>query len=63
PDGSSTDSPQDASIESAQEEILEAEPEIDTINERTSRDRDFQREQELLDQTPDDDLTVPDIDG
>ena len=63
PDGSSTESPQDASIESAQEEILEAEPEIDTINERTSRDREFQREQELLDQTPDDDLTVPDIDG
>ncbi len=62
PDASST-SPQDASIESAQEEILDAEPEIDTIDERTSRDRDFQREQEMLDQTPDDDPTTPDIDG
>lgn len=63
PQNQSSGSPQDASIESAQEEILGDEPDIDTVDERTSRDRDYQREQEMLDQTPDDDPTTPDIDG
>jgi hypothetical protein len=38
-------------------------PDIEAINERTSEDRDYQRDMDVLDQTPDDDLTVPDIDG
>ncbi len=57
------ENPQDASIESAEEELLSTDPDIDTINERTSEDRDYQREQEVLDQTPDDNLSGPDIDG
>ena len=61
---SSDQSPQDAAIESAEEEILEGvDPDIEAINERTSEDRDYQRDMDVLDQTPDDDLTVPDIDG
>lgn len=61
---SSSQTPQDAAIESAQEEILEGtDPEIEAIKERTSEDRDYQYERDVLDQTPDDDLTVPDIDG
>jgi len=61
---SSQQTPQDAAIESARDEILEGvDPDIETINERTSEDRDYQREMEILDQTPDDDLTIPDIDG
>ncbi len=61
---SSGQSPQDAAIQSAEEEILEGvDPDIESINERTSEDRDYQRERDILDQTPDDDLTVPDIDG
>jgi len=62
PDAGATESPQDASLESVEEDMLEADPDIDTINERTSEDRDYQREQEMLDQTPDD-LSGPDIDG
>jgi outer membrane protein assembly factor BamE len=61
---SSGQSPQDAAIESAEEEILEGvDPDIESINERTSEDRDYQRAMDILDQTPDDDLTTPDIDG
>jgi len=60
----STQSPQDAAIESARDEMLEGvDPDIESINERTSEDRDYQKDMELLDQTPDNDLSVPDIDG
>ena len=68
PDSGSGDgsgqSPQDAAIESAQEEVLQGvDPDIESINERTSEDRDYQYERDVLDQTPDDDLSIPDIDG
>jgi outer membrane protein assembly factor BamE len=62
PEDEATESPQEASIESAEEEILGDDPDIDTIDERTSEDREYQREQELLDQTPGD-VSGPDIDG
>jgi hypothetical protein len=46
------------------EEVLQGvDPDIETINERNSEDRDYQREQDVLDQTPDHDLSTPDIDG
>ena len=63
PDAGSQDSPQDAALESAEEDVLGADPDIDTIDERTSEDREYQRDMDVLDQTPDDDLSVPDIDG
>ncbi len=57
------ESPQDAAIESAEEEMFESQdPDIESINERTSEDREYQRNMELLDQTPNDG-TGPDIDG
>ncbi len=60
---SQTESPQDAAIESAEEEVFESQdPDIESINERTSEDREYQRNMELLDQTPNDG-TGPDIDG
>ncbi|MBT8047860.1 MAG: outer membrane protein assembly factor BamE [Xanthomonadales bacterium] len=61
---SASKSPQDAAVESAKEEVLEGvDPDIDSINERDSEDREYLRDQGVLDQTPDDDLSVPDIDG
>jgi len=63
-DSTKGQSPQEASVDSVQEEVLKGkDPDIDTINERNSEDRDYQKDQELLDQTPDHDLTAPDIDG
>jgi outer membrane protein assembly factor BamE len=59
-----TQSPQAAAIDSVQEEVLKGkDPDIDTINERNSEDRDYQKDQDVLDQTPDHDLSTPDIDG
>ena len=55
--------PQDASIEEAQEEILGADPDIDAVRERDAQDRDYQRDRDVLDQTPDDGPMGPDIDG
>ena len=58
------DSPQDAAIDSAGEEVLEGvDPDIEAIEERTSEDREYQRDIDVLDQTPDGDLSGPDIDG
>jgi len=57
-------SPQDASVESAEEEILgKSTPDIDTVPERAAEDRDYQRDRDVLDQTPKDGPTGPDIDG
>jgi len=57
-------SPQDASIESAEEEVLEGtDPDIEAIQERTSKDREYQKDMDVLDQTPGSDPTSPDIDG
>lgn len=62
--GSPSTSPQDAAVDSVKEEVLQGvDPDIETINERNSEDRDYQREQDVLDQTPDHDLSTPDIDG
>jgi outer membrane protein assembly factor BamE len=57
-------SPQDEALGSAEQEVLDrAKPEIKAIEERSSEDHDYQRSQDVLDQTPDHDLTTPDIDG
>ena len=55
--------PQDASLEEAQQEVLGSDPDIDTIQERDAQDREYQRERDILDQTPDSGPTGPDIDG
>jgi hypothetical protein len=57
-------SPQDASLESAEEEVLgKKDPDIDAVPERSSQDRDYQKDQDVLDQTPKDGPMGPDIDG
>ncbi len=55
--------PQTASIESAEEEALSTDPDIEAIRERTSEDREYRKDMEVLDQTPDDGRSGPDIDG
>lgn len=57
------ESVQDATIKTAEEEILGADPDIETIEERTSEDREYQRDMDVLDQTPGDGVSSPDIDG
>jgi outer membrane protein assembly factor BamE len=64
PADTGTQSPQDASVDAVQEEVLQGvDPAIDIINERDAQDREYQRDGDMLDQTPDDDPTAPDIDG
>ena len=63
---SQTDSqadPHAASIESAAEDALSTDPDIEAIKERTSEEREYRKDMELLDQTPDDVVPGPDIDG
>lgn len=55
--------PHAASIEAAAEEALSVDPVIEAIKERTSEEREYRRDMEVLDQTPDDGRTGPDIDG
>jgi outer membrane protein assembly factor BamE len=55
--------PHAAAIQSAAEEALSTDPDIEAIRERTSEDREYLEDMELLDQTPDDGLSGPDIDG
>ena len=55
--------PHAASIESAEEEALSTDPDIEAIKERTSEDHEYRKDMEALDQTPDDGLSGPDIDG
>ncbi|MBT8040066.1 MAG: outer membrane protein assembly factor BamE [Xanthomonadales bacterium] len=63
-DSDQTESPQDAALESVQEEVLEGvDEDEEAVNERNAEDRDYQRGMDVLDQTPDDSLTTPDIDG
>ena len=38
-------------------------PDIDTVPERSSDDRDYRKDQDVLDQTPKDGPIGPDIDG
>ena len=57
-------SPQDASLESAEQEVLEKkDPDIDTVPERSADERDYRKDQDVLDQTPQDGPLGPDIDG
>ena len=55
--------PHAASIESAAEDALYTDPDIEAIEERTSEEREYRKDMELLDQTPDDGVPGPDIDG
>jgi outer membrane protein assembly factor BamE len=55
--------PMDKSIDAAEEEILDSDPDIKAIKERTSEDYEFREEMESLEQTPDDGMPGPDIDG
>jgi outer membrane protein assembly factor BamE len=52
--------PHEAAVESAEEEVLKK-PDIDTIDERNSEDREYKPD--VLDQTPKDGPIGPDIDG
>lgn len=57
-------SPQDASLEQAEEEVLgKKDPDINTVPDRESDDRDYRKDQDVLDQTPRDGPLGPDIDG
>jgi outer membrane protein assembly factor BamE len=57
-------SPQDAAVDSVQEEVLKGvKPDIDAVDERSAEDREYEEDKRVLDQTPDDDLSTPDIDG
>ena len=64
PDKDQPESPQDAAIESVEEEVLEGvDEDAEAISERNEADREFQRDMEVLDQSPPGDPGVPDIDG
>ncbi len=58
-----TADPQAATIKSAEEEALSTDPDIEAIKERTAEDHEYLRDMEILDQTPDDGVSGPDIDG
>lgn len=59
-----TESPQDAAVDSVEEEVLQGvDPNEEAISERNEEDRQYQRDMDVLDQTPDGDLSTPDIDG
>lgn len=56
-------SPQDAAVGTAEEEALKGvDPDIEAVDEREATDREYRRDMDVLDQTPDD-LSTPDIDG
>jgi len=63
PQADSQTDPHAASIESAAEDALSTDPDIKAIEERSSEEREYQKDMELLDQTPDDGQLGPDIDG
>lgn len=53
-DGEQTESPQDAAVGSVEEEVLEGvDPDVEARDEITEEDREFQRNMDVLDQTPD----------
>ena len=57
-------SPQDASLEEAEDEVFGGEePEIQGIEEPSAEDREYKKKQDVLDQTPKDGPIGPDIDG
>lgn len=55
--------PQEAAIESAEEEVLATGPDIETIREPSSEEREYNEDRDVLDQTPNDSLSGQDIDG
>jgi outer membrane protein assembly factor BamE len=55
--------PMQKSIDAAEEEILDSDPDIEAIKERTSEDYEYREEMDTLEQTPDDGMPGPDIDG
>lgn len=55
--------PQAASIESAEEEALSTDPDIEAVREPSAEEREYDRNQDVLDQTPNDGMSGPDIDG
>jgi outer membrane protein assembly factor BamE len=55
--------PHAASIDAAAEEALSTDPDIKAIEERTLEEIEYQKDMELLDQTPDAVIPGPDIDG
>jgi len=62
--GAKDQSPQEAAVDTVQDEVLKGvNPDIKKIDERNAEDRDYEKDQRVLDQTPDHDLTTPDIDG
>jgi len=63
PQADSQTDPHAASIEAAEEEALTVDPDIEAIKERTSEEREYRRDMEVLDQTPGDGVPGPDIDG
>jgi len=58
-----TNDPNEAALEAAEEDVLADDPDIDFIDERTSEDREYQENMDVLDQRQDDGLPGPDIDG
>lgn len=57
-------SPQDASLEEAEDEVFGVEPEIEGIDEPSAEDRELKRGQDVLDQSPKNGGPMgPDIDG
>lgn len=59
-----TESPQDAAVDSVEQEVLEGvDEDAEAISERNEDDLEYQRDMEVLDQTPDSNPTTPDIDG
>lgn len=57
------ESPHKAALDSVEEDVLGAKPDIDAAPVPTSEDREYKKRRDTLDQTPDSDPTTPDIDG
>lgn len=56
-------SPQDESLEQAEEDVFGDEPDIQGAPEPSAEDREYKKKQDVLDQTPKDGPSGPDIDG
>jgi len=63
PDTQGEEDPNEAALDSAEEDVLSPQPDIDFIEERTAEDREYQQDREVLDQTPEGGPLGPDIDG
>jgi outer membrane protein assembly factor BamE len=57
-------SPNEAAVDSFDEEVQQGvDPDIDTIDERDAEDREYEQDESVLDQVPEDDPTAEDIEG